>query len=962
MTDGEKRSGEFKGSWARFRYGTSYSATFEEVLSAELAEVDDSRKTRLAGLHESSGNEGSSPPSPGSNDPRRRAGGMKLAGLAFSGGGIRSATFNLGILQGLARLDLLRRFDYLSTVSGGGYIGSWLTAWIKRERSLAAVDEKLRCQRDSGPDYREPETVEFLRKYSNYLTPKLGLLSADTWALIAVYLRNLTLNLLILTAFLLSVFLVPYLVVWYASVLTAPEIGPPHFLFDRAMRFLAIGVFFVSLNQAWWSVQKQRPEIKIGYPWYSRQGSILILVVLPVMMSAFYAGLWLWHFSTHGAQLRWRHELHFLVPVLIGWLAGTFVAGIHANVILARETKNKISMLSAAARETIRTMATQVRDSVKPGFRFKTGAFLISLVGSIAAGSWLFAKLFGFFGSYIDEELWRWYATNFSAPLVMVVYMTIGTILIGLMGREMPDESREWWSRLGGWLLIGAALWTALCTIAFFSAPVIATAKGYVSVAWIVSTISGVLLGKSPTTGGKDANKWMGIASAILPTLFVVGLLMFLSFLASTIMVKATGNLDPILWTMLWQDAEVTFPGRVGTNFFIMNSSLNYGLLVAFCASLLSAAFLSWRVDINQFSIHLLYRNRLVRGYMGASNKNRQGQPFAGFDPDDDLPLTDLQAGSAGSAAGYRGPYPIINTALNLVKGKQLAWQTRKAASFTFTPLYSGYETVPSNGSRKKMYFYRRTSECAKPDGMSLGTAMAISGAAASPNMGYHSSPPLAFLMTVFNVRLGWWSGNPRHEKQWQKAGPVIGLWYMLKELFGLTDDRSGFVYLSDGGHFENLGLYELVKRRCRYIVACDAGQDKDMKFDDLGNAIRKIRIDLGTDITIDVSPIRSGKTHCVLGRIIYHSADGREEYGDLIYIKAVLCGREPADVKNYKALHKEFPHQTTADQWFDEDQFESYRMLGLHTIHEAFERWDHGDWEGLVKRVEEYVEQKGAS
>ena len=179
----------------------------------------------------------------------------------------------------------------------------------------------------------------------------------------------------------------------------------------------------------------------------------------------------------------------------------------------------------------------------------------------------------------------------------------------------------------------------------------------------------------------------------------------------------------------------------------------------------------------------------------------------------------------------------------------------------------------------------------------------------------------------------------------------------MLKELFGLTDDESGFVYLSDGGHFENLGLYELVKRRCRFIVACDAGQDEDMKFDDLGNALRKIRVDLGTDVTIDVGPLLDGKKHCALGRIIYHTGDGREEYGDLIYIKASLCGKEPADVRNYKALHKEFPHQTTADQWFDEDQFESYRMLGLHAILEISERWDGGDMEGLVKRVEQYIE-----
>jgi hypothetical protein len=212
--------------------------------------------------------------------------------------------------------------------------------------------------------------------------------------------------------------------------------------------------------------------------------------------------------------------------------------------------------------------------------------------------------------------------------------------------------------------------------------------------------------------------------------------------------------------------------------------------------------------------------------------------------------------------------------------------------------------------------------------------------------------------MTVFNVRLGWWSGNPRNPDDWKKAGPTFGLLYMLKELFGLTDDKSAFVYLSDGGHFENLGIYEVVKRRCRLIIACDAGQDEKPTFDDLGNALRKIRVDLGVDIVMELAPIRERKKHCVLGKIIYRTDDGREEYGDLIYIKASLCGKEPADVANYKVLHKEFPHQTTADQWFGEDQFESYRMLGLHTILEMCERWDGGDMDALVKKVEQYIEK----
>jgi len=372
---------------------------------------------------------------------------------------------------------------------------------------------------------------------------------------------------------------------------------------------------------------------------------------------------------------------------------------------------------------------------------------------------------------------------------------------------------------------------------------------------------------------------------------------------------------------------------------------------VMFAISLGAALFLSWRVDINQFSIHMLYRNRLMRGYLGASNKTRQGQPFTGFDPDDDLLISDLQTRSA-----YAGPYPIVNTSLNLVKGRDLAWQTRKAASFTFSPLYSGYLSPSQRNPDKMEYRYLSTAAYGKPDGMTVGTAMAISGAAASPNMGYHSSPPLAFLMTVFNVRLGWWSGNPLHHDAWQKAGPSVGLWYMLKELFGLTNDETKFVYLSDGGHFENLGIYELVKRQCRFIIACDAGQDNGARFDDLGNAIQKVRVDLGVAITIDVEPVRTGTKHCALGTIHYRTSDGADAFGHLIYIKTSVCGQEPVDVLNYRSLHPEFPHQTTADQWFDEAQFENYRMLGLHTVLEMCEGWDNGEVEDLVQRVREYT------
>jgi hypothetical protein len=141
--------------------------------------------------------------------------------LCLSGGGIRSAAFGLGILQGLARQKLLQHFDYLSTVSGGGYAGAWLSAWIKnRERQRAAakqdpaaardeVFESLKNEPPRAPLNPEPDPISHLRTFSNYLTPKLGILSADTWTLAAIFLRNLLLNWMVLLSWLAVVLVLP---------------------------------------------------------------------------------------------------------------------------------------------------------------------------------------------------------------------------------------------------------------------------------------------------------------------------------------------------------------------------------------------------------------------------------------------------------------------------------------------------------------------------------------------------------------------------------------------------------------------------------------------------------------------------------------------------------------------------------------------------------------------------------
>jgi hypothetical protein len=228
--------------------------------------------------------------------------------------------------------------------------------------------------------------------------------------------------------------------------------------------------------------------------------------------------------------------------------------------------------------------------------------------------------------------------------------------------------------------------------------------------------------------------------------------------------------------------------------------------------------------------------------------------------------------------------------------------------------------------------------------------------------MGYHSSPIIGLIMTLFNVRLGAWLGNPGKvgSDTWKDSGPRSAIGSLVKEAFGLTNDASEYVYLSDGGHFENLGIYEMVLRRCHTIIVLDSGCDEDLTYEDLGNALRKIRIDLKIPITFGEEanvPLRTRKKRCATATIRYSAVDGDCEDGQLIYIKPMFLGNEPPDVASYHASHPAFPHQSTAEQWFDESQTESYRMLGLYTIDEIFRTWGPAPLSGLQKYVEtEYL------
>ncbi|MEO7051410.1 MAG: hypothetical protein ABI128_07065, partial [Rhodanobacter sp.] len=227
--------------------------------------------------------------------------------------------------------------------------------------------------------------------------------------------------------------------------------------------------------------------------------------------------------------------------------------------------------------------------------------------------------------------------------------------------------------------------------------------------------------------------------------------------------------------------------------------------------------------------------------------------------------------------------------------------------------------------------------------GFTIGMAMATSGAAVSPNMGANTQPALAMLMTFFNIRLGRWCPNPA-KKDWRRSSPRSNLAWLLAEASGNTNEQRNFVYLSDGGHFENTAVYELVRRRCSHIVMVDAGADPARSFQDLGNLIRKVRVDMGAEIELnlgDLYALKTGRSKAgfVRGKVTYAKGQVARATGKILLIKPTLCKErlESADIYNYAQGDCTFPQQSTLDQWFDESQFEAYRCLGSSLTQTAF-------------------------
>ena len=730
---------------------------------------------------------------------------LELTGITCSGGGIRSASFCLGVLQGLQSKQTLNQMDYLSTVSGGGYIGTTMTIGMSShgEFPFGRLDQES----------RETPEVRHLRDNSRYLLQH-GLPSVIT--AIAIYLRGIMMNVLVMLPILLCAACVLLLLNANTKDLVTNRflwldltglLGQTRLPFTILTLFIVTGLLI--LYAVWVSLSRIKP-IEERQKGAKIAGIILIAAILAVLLEC------------HAALLRLAFEAENLIesPVAAAPVPGKFFDFIFNN-----------------------------------------------------------AKAFVLFVS----------------PFVLLIL----PFLKGLISKATTAESDSWGdvvrklaSRLA--LLFAASiipvlLWLAVMQLAYW----------------------GTEISQCPgATAGLDCDQKEILRAG-------------------------------------WPHAPAFLQGYFEATAHLRGAFLSFAIAAA-------VLFLFWPIlSVNSNSLHQLYRDRLGQAFL--IRREAKGAASDTVEYADAFKLSKINPACA--------PYHLINTALNVPGSTFANRRGRNADFFVFSRYFIGSEATG--------YVDTEAAE-AIVDGLNIGTAMAISGAAAAPNMGMASIRPLSPTIALLNVRLGRWIRHPqdiaRRKAKLKPKQEEGQFWriprpkHLLYEAFSKTGlsvgqldakaikEQHGFVFLTDGGHIDNLGVYELLRRRCKLIIAIDGEADPDFNSGSLVQVERFARIDMNVIIRMNWEPIgmrtqavteeiRKGELkeqpgpHVALGSISYPplTQNGDREKGALIYIKASLSGDESDYVIAYKKANPEFPHETTLDQLFSEEQFEAYRALGEH-------------------------------
>lgn len=878
---------------------------FERMFSTEVAEWVAPRR-----LAQASYGYGRGP----LKSPTRPSVENDLYGIALSGGGMRSATFSLGVLQALSRYDLLEPADYLSTVSGGGYVGisfAGLCADDLPYQGLSRLGSRYDQFPFSYPRGRlddpmfgasdessvpvhgnETPALWHVRKYANLLGGGIGLFNLATWQAFGRYLVS--------TVALWLLFLIPIV----GSVVIT-------------------GVAIAYAGWNWvpriWSAADQ--------PWL-----LPVLAIAPLLLIA-----WMALARTLAGRARLARSSDEPFPertsrtrrarIVLALLASTLLTAsiaLLASGIFRVLTEQTYPDLGPAADATDAWWIRRPLAVAVPAMVF--GAFVtlgFSTVGLkrhqiVAALVFLLFPTPLLLSPYLNGE---------SAAWLMPVFF-LGIIAAGLCAAQAIRTAGPVWAPrllrtlasiaavLLIALIIGGCVWLYVAGRPMLGLDEEATRTWLRRLFVAVSSVSSIAVAiglprMSTREGGSFISRLVfGLGGYVV--LFSLGILAAWGF-----------------WTLFARtDNDWVAPA-----------------LVAFFA--ITLVFPLWlgtdrATLLNALSLSGLYEDRLQQTWMIGARPSHRVEDASHHMTDTVARWHSVWARPERTVTQLRGsgtptvPYPIICATLNIPGSRGDKLPERKADSFVIAPLFSG----------SAMSRWSPSSALEGFRSMTLARAASISGAAVSPNMGEKTSRTLSVLTTIFNVRIGRWMPNPRRSRQ---RGHVLRCLNALpavlyvRELLGIASREDEFVYLSDGGHFENLGVYELFRRRCRYIVAVSADIESIEGTDAMGNlgtALRMARVDFGVEVHLpSLKPLlRNQETGRVLsyfavGEIRYPSAvpDGAPaETGTFVLIKTGLVEESmTADLMQYLAGNPAFPYDSTLDQQYDQPQFESYRHLG---------------------------------
>lgn len=810
-----------------------------------------------------------------------------LVGLGLSGGGIRSATFGLGVIQALAEADLLKRIDLLSTVSGGGYLGSCLGAlFCPRE-----ADERGNAR----PAAVKPEAVtatladpgsnllRWLREHGRYLTPG-G--SGDGLRLAAVALRNLV-SLQVVLALLA-------------------------FAFFLAMTWMAAGAGGMT------ALGRINPGLRALLQGDVTWGHLVPspLLVLPLLAAALLVVPPAWAYWLVRREAT-AHPFRQGMPALV--LLGFSVAclGPWGSLWVAPLVGGNAAL------------TTQIRFGVG-GSALLAVFWWAGVVFANALRMWMK-------GASAEDDL-----VGPSGRLTAALRLGLGCLLATLALAAVDTLGRSLYAGWAHWRSTRPAVGSLLVTLGPLLA-LLALAAGRVrnAVAWL----------KARLGPGDGAFGWTLVAWAAA-LVVVLGVLTGASFLA-----------QGIGW------------GWGAPSGALQSGALGLALVVALLLNGLAGASHAF---LNRSSLGPTYAAMLTRAWLGASNGLRErfrSSRVQAMDGDD-LPYGAYRPHLAG------GPLHLVNVCFNETTGglSQVVQKDRHGMALAVSPVgmsvgarhHAAWRTdgvEAATGEGGYAVFQPTPADGFRPEALTLGQWMGISGAAASTGMGAHTSLASSVLCGVFNVRLGhWWDSgvDPMGRREdgggWRRwldrmgratgVPAVLGLGvqrYLMREVtarFPGTSDRCW--YLSDGGHFENLGGYELIRRRLPLIVLVDAGCDPAGRLDDLEGLVRKARVDFQTRIrfldragALERLPNLDPQARGLVGGLedlgkeaclaLAEAAYPDGTLGLIVYLKpAVIRALDlPLDVRHYHEAHPAFPHEGTGDQFFSEAQWESYRCLG---------------------------------